>query len=86
MFFETTIFQILALYLNFEGAENIHVQQVPILGLGGFWMLLTVVWHLDHELGMLRGLLHTLVTNLALYLNFEGAKNIYVLYVLIWAF
>ena len=48
--------QILALYLNFEGAKNIHVLQDVIRGFGGHWNFLTGVWHLDLYLDMVRNL------------------------------
>ena len=48
--------QILALNLNFEGAKNIHVLHVLILGCGGRWRFLAGVWHLDFYLDMVIGL------------------------------
>ena len=48
--------QILALYLDFEGAKNIHVLSVIIWGFGGCWRFLTGVWHLDLDLDMVRNL------------------------------
>ena len=51
--------QILALYLNFEGAKNIHVLEVLIWGFGGRWRFLTRVWHLDLDLNMVTGLYYT---------------------------
>ena len=48
--------RILALYLDFEGAKNIHVLLVLILGFGGGWSFLTGVWHLDLDLDMITGL------------------------------
>ena len=53
--FDTTMIQILALYLNFEGAKNIHVLQVLIWGFSGCWRFLTWVWHLDLDLNMVTG-------------------------------
>ena len=53
---KTTMFQILGLYLDFEGAKIIHVLQVLIWGFGGCWRLLTGVWHLDLNLDMVTGL------------------------------
>merc|ERR1711954_627708 len=84
--FGTHIFQILALYLDFEGAKNIHVLLVFIWGFGGRWRFLTWVcillliwiWSLVFEIPMIR--------IVALYLDFEGAKNIHVLSVLFWGF
>ena len=54
--FDTLIFQILAFYLDFEGAKNIHVLYVLILGFGGHWRFLTDVWHLDLDLDMVTDL------------------------------
>ena len=53
--FDTPILQILALYLDFEGAENIYVHLVIIWGFGGCWRFLTGVWHLDLDLDMVMG-------------------------------
>ena len=50
------MFQILALYLDFEDAKNIHVLQVIISGFGGRWRFMTGVWHLDLNLDMVTGL------------------------------
>ena len=47
---------------------------------------MTGVWHLDLDLDMVTGLWYNHDPTLALYLDFEGAKNIYVLEVLIWGF
>ena len=44
MVFDPPMVQIFALYLDFEGAKNIHVLKVLIWGFGGCWMFLTVVW------------------------------------------
>ena len=44
LFFDTPMFQISALYLVFQGAENIYVQ---IWGFGGCWRIMTWIWHLD---------------------------------------
>ena len=71
--------QILALYLDFEGAKNIHALQALIFGFGGHWSLLTVVWHLDLDLDMVTGLCAPMFQILALYLDLEGAKNIHVI-------
>ena len=54
--FGTTMFPILAPYLDFEGAKNIHVLKVLICGFGGYWRLLDGVWHLDLDLHMVTGL------------------------------
>ena len=48
--------QILAFYLNFECAKNIHVLSVLIWSFGGSWRFLTWVWHLDHDFDMVTGL------------------------------
>ena len=39
--FDTTMIQILALYLDFESAKNIHVLSVLLWGCGGCWRFLT---------------------------------------------
>merc|ERR1711954_288598 len=54
--FDTPMIQILALYLDFEGAKNIHVLQVIIWCFGGRWRFLTGVLHLDLDLDMVTGL------------------------------
>ena len=48
--FDTTMIQICVLYLDFEGAENIHVLFVLTWGFGGHWRFLTLVWHLDLDM------------------------------------
>ena len=48
--------QILALSLDFEGAKNVHVLEVLILGFGGGWRFLTGGWHLDLDSDMVTGL------------------------------
>ena len=48
--------QISALYLDFEGAKNIHVLYVLYMDFGGGWRFLTGVWHLDLDLNMVTGL------------------------------
>ena len=45
--FATPIIRILALYLDSEGAKNIHVLLVLIWGFGGHWGFLTGTFHLD---------------------------------------
>ena len=57
--FGTPIFLIMALYLDFEGAKNIHVLKVLIWGFGGPWRFLTGFWHLDLDLDMVTGLWYT---------------------------
>ena len=71
--------QILALYLDFEGAKTIHVFKVLIVGFGGCWRFLNVVWNL--YLHWIWSLVFgtPIFRILALYLDFEGAKNIHVL-------
>ena len=54
----------LALYLYFEGAKNIHVFKVLIWGFGGCWRFLTGVWHLDLDLDIVTSLWYTHVPNL----------------------
>ena len=54
--FDTPMIRILALYLDFEGAKNIHVLYVLIWGFGGCWRFLTGIWHLDLDLDMVTGL------------------------------
>ena len=56
--------QILAFYLDFEGAKNNQVLKVLIWGFGGCWRFLTGVWHLDLDLDMVIGLLYTQDPNL----------------------
>ena len=55
MVFDKPMFQILALYLDFEGAKNFHVLSVLIWGFGGGWRFLTGVWHLDLDFDMVTG-------------------------------
>ena len=54
--FDTTMIQIFALYLDFEGAKSFHVLKVLIWGFGGCWRFLTGVWHFDLELDIVTGL------------------------------
>ena len=75
--FDIPIIQILALYLDFEGAKNIHILyslfrnlEDPRWSWLGFHILI-LIWSL---------VLDTLMfTILPLYLNFEGAKNLHIL-------
>ena len=77
--FGTPMHWILNLYIDFEDAENIHVLLVLILGFedtGGSWLrfgilILIWIWSLVFSTPMF--------WILALYLDFEGAKNIHVL-------
>ena len=55
--------QILALYLDFEGAKNIYVLCVLIWSFGGRWRFLTGVWHLDLDLAMVTSLWYIPVPN-----------------------
>ena len=71
--------QMYALYLDFEGAKNLHVIKVLIWGIGECWRFLI-------DLDMAIGLWYTHVQTLPFFFNFEGAKNIHVLHVLIWGF
>ena len=48
--------QIMALFLEFEGAKNTHVLKVLIWGCGGCCRFLTGAWHLDLNLDMVRNL------------------------------
>ena len=48
--------QIWALYLDFEGAKNIHVLNVLIWDFGGCWRVLPGVWHIDLDLDIVTGL------------------------------
>ena len=48
--------EILVLYLNIEGAKNIHVLKVLIWGFGGCWRFLTGIWHPDLDLDMFSNL------------------------------
>ena len=50
------MFRILTLYLDFEGAENIHVLQVLILDFGGLSRLIARVLYLDFDFEMVTGL------------------------------
>ena len=53
--FDTSMIQSLALYLDFEGEKIIHVLQVLIWDFGGHCRLLSGVWNLDLDLGMIFG-------------------------------
>merc|ERR1711954_508930 len=86
MAFDKSLFKIMVVYLYFEGAKNIHVLEVLIWIFGGCWMFLTRVWHLDLDLIWSLVFDTTMIQIPALYLDFEGAKNIHVLEVLIWGF
>ena len=54
--FDTPIFRILALILDFEGAKNIYVLYVTIWGFGGCWMVMSGFWDLYLDLDMVTGL------------------------------
>ena len=47
---------ILALYLDFEGANNIHVLYALVWGFEGCWNFLNGVWYLDFDFYMVTGL------------------------------
>ena len=51
--------QILALYLDIEGAKKIHVLQALIWGFEGCWRFLTGVRHLHLDMDIVNGLLYT---------------------------
>ena len=78
--------QILALYLDFEGTKNIHVLKVLISGFGGGWSFLTGVCILIFIWIWSLVFCSLMFQILALYLHFEGAKNINMISVLIWGF
>ena len=79
MIFETLIFQISALCLDFEGAKNIHILLVPIWGFGGLWRFLSRVWHVDLVLIWSLVFDVPMIQIFALYLDFNTAKKIHVL-------
>ena len=54
--FDIPITRILALYLDFEGAKNIHVLKALIWGFVGCWRFLSGVLHPDIDLAMVTGL------------------------------
>ena len=56
MVFDTPMIKLLVCDLDFEGAENIHVLQVLILGLRGHWRFLTVALDLDLDLDIVTSL------------------------------
>ena len=59
MVFDTPMLQILAFYLDFESAKNIHVLYVLIWGFGGCGRFLTGVWHLNYDLNIVTGVCDT---------------------------
>ena len=61
--FDATMIQMLALYLDFEGAKNIHVHNVLIWAFGGGWRLLYGISFLNLELDMVTGLCYTYILN-----------------------
>ena len=83
--FDTTMIWIFAFYHDFEGARNIYVLLVMIGALEddeGSWLefgILRMIWIWSLVFDT------TMIQILALYLDFEGAKNIHVLLVLIGA-
>ena len=54
--FNTPMVQILALYLDFEDAKNIHVLEVLIWGFEQHWTFVAGIWHHDLDLDMVRNL------------------------------
>ena len=54
--FGISMYGILALYLDFEGAKNIHVLKALIWGFEGHWRFLTWVLHPYIDLDMVTGL------------------------------
>ena len=77
--FDILMIQILALYCHFKGATNIHILQILIWDFDRHWRFPTEVWHLDLNLDMVTYLWYSLLQILAVYIWFEGTKNIYVL-------
>ena len=59
--FDIPMIQILALYLDFEDAKNIHVLQVLIWGFRGHWRFLIGVLHANIDLDMVTGLWFTCI-------------------------
>ena len=51
--FNKHMFQIWALYLDFEGSKNIHVLKALIWGFGGCWRFLTWIWLLLSALALI---------------------------------
>ena len=51
------------LYLDFEGAKNMHVLYVLIWVFGECWMWLTEIWHLYFDLDIVSGPWYTHVLN-----------------------
>ena len=62
----TPIFQILAMYLDFGGAKNIHVFKVLTWGFREHWRFLTGVWHFDLDLDLVTALWYTFIPNFGL--------------------
>ena len=56
MVFDTSMIQIAALSLDFEGAKNVQVLKVLIWGFGGCWRVLTGIGHFDLNLNMVTSL------------------------------
>ena len=59
MVFDRPMYLILALYLGFEGAKNIHVLLVLIWGFERHWRFLTGAPYFDLELDIVTGLWYT---------------------------
>ena len=73
--FYLSIFQVLALYPDFEDAKNIHVIQVLICGFGGWCRFLTGVWHFDLDFYIVIGLLYTHNPNIGSLSSFWRCKE-----------
>ena len=73
------MFQIWAPYLHFEGAKIIYVLLVLIRGFGGRRRFLTMVWTLILICICSLVFGSPICQILALYFDFEGAKQIHVL-------
>ena len=71
MIFGTPLFEILAFYLDFEGAKNIHVLQVVLWGFGGCWRFMTGVLHPHIDLDMVSDLLYSIIQNFGSILIFR---------------
>ena len=71
--------RIWALYLDFEGAKDIHVLQVLNLGFGGHWVFLTGSWHWILIWIWWLVFENPMFQILDLCLHYKGAKNIHVL-------
>merc|ERR1711954_110699 len=61
--FDTPLIQIVTVYLDFEGAKNIHVLQILIWGFVGHWRFLIGVLHANIDSDMVTGLWFTRILN-----------------------